>query len=329
MIPSEAPKAVTLVELLVVMGIIGVLIALTLPAAQRAREGARRLQCQNHLRQIGIALQAYQSTYGMYPAGSSVGLTLPSGFALPRNYSPLVHLLPYLEEKGGYNAVNFAMQAFFPGAPAPDPPANTTVFNMRIELFLCPSDPWPSAGPGGRNNFRFNHGSSPGTLPYNGAFPPGRWLRPSDVSDGLSLTAAVSERMKGDGNAQTFTIDGDTWILPLNNVNANADQFSILCGAFPASVPPHFSHGGASWFHSGFLHTLYNHCRTPNDRIADCTSGVSAAVDGLCTARSMHSGGVNVMMMDGTVHFVGDSVDLSIWRALGTRAGAEQVDSPF
>jgi type II secretory pathway pseudopilin PulG len=319
----------TLAELLVVMGIIGVLIALTLPAVQRARESARRVQCQSHLRQIGIALHSYQSTYGVYPSGSPGSLVLPSGFGLARHYSPLVHLLPYLEENAAYNAVNFAMEAFLPGAPAPDPPHNTTVFNMRMELFLCPSDPWPSAGPGGRNNYRFNHGSTPGTLPYNGAFPHTRWLRPEEFLDGLAFTAAASERMKGDGNAGAFTIDGDTWILPLNNVNADADQFSILCGAIPATVPPHHSHGGASWFHAGFHHTLYNHCRTPNERLADCTTGVNAAVDGLCTARSMHSGAVNMMTMDGAVHFVGDSVDLSIWRALGTRAGGEQVNSSF
>jgi hypothetical protein len=300
------------------------LASLLLPAVQQAREAARRVQCQNHLRQIGLALHAYQSTHDVYPAGSAGALL--SSSVQPHNYSPLVYLLPYLDKQAIYAAVNFAMKA---DGPATDPPDNTTVISQRIRLFLCPSDPWPSSGPGGRNNYRFNHGSDPVQSPNNGAFLAWHWTRPSEFLDGLSTTVGVSERMKGDGNPLVFRIDGDTWKVPLAKFIADADQYSIICGAIPATTPPHFSDGGASWFHGAFHHTWYNHCRTPNDQIADCTSGQTEATSGLCTARSAHPGGVNLMTMDGAVHFVGDSVHLPIWRALATRAGGEQIDSPF
>ena len=325
MIPSAARMAVTLAELLVVMGIMGVLFALTLPAVQQARESARRLECRNHLRQIGIALHGYESTCGVFPAGSGGYRSLSPGYGEPRKYSPLVYLLPYLGEVAVYSGVNFAMVV---SSPSVDGPENKTVMKTHIGLFLCPSDPYHGFSTFGKNNYRFNHGSGPGSSPYNGAFPPD-WLRPSDFLDGLSFTAGVSERLKGDGDPSFLNIDSDTWIIPPVTGDLDADQFSLLCGALPATVPAHYSDGGASWFYSGFYYTLYNHCRTPNDLIADCTSSITEPNNGLCTARSMHSGGVNLMMMDGAVRFMTNSVDVATWRALGTRAGAEQVEVQF
>src|SRR2546426_4171895 len=130
----------TLIELLVVIAIIAVLIALLLPAVQMAREAARRTQCRNNLKQIGIALNAYHESLGVFPPGRLRSMLDTEG----RCYSAYAHLLPYLGEINIYNAINFLLNPehvpWGTGSSGPLQPENTTAMSQTLETMLCPSD---------------------------------------------------------------------------------------------------------------------------------------------------------------------------------------------
>jgi prepilin-type N-terminal cleavage/methylation domain-containing protein len=189
----------TLIELLVVIAIIGALVALLLPAVSSARESARRAQCVNNLKQIGIALTNYHDTVGSFPPGQI-------GAADWMVWSAHAMLLPYLEQRPLYDAANFN----FGTGCRPDGKAveNATVTRTKIDLFLCPSDINRLTTPEGHNNYVGNSGVSPDSTyhpgPFNGLFlgpdfdPPDAQVRAIiDVTDGLSQSAAFSERVKG------------------------------------------------------------------------------------------------------------------------------------
>ena len=318
----------TLIELLVVMGVIGVLVSISLPAVQRSREASRRASCQSNLKQIGIALHAYEASFHVFPAGSGGYVQYEPIGGDGRYFSPFVYLLPGLEQRSLYNSINFQVKAYDPSTGW-DGPENRTAFNRNVELFLCPSDAWPSGGEGGRMNYRVNLGTGP--MPFgptnNGAFPTLTWTTSASFADGLSMTAAISERVKGDGNPERYTPSADVWLTEPQGSFPSLDELRILCPAPSAANPPHQSNVGASWFHAGFYWTWYNHGLTPNHSTPDCTTGNwLISIPGLFSARSLHPGGVNLMMMDGSVRFVHDSIDLEIWQALATRNGGEHVE---
>jgi hypothetical protein len=123
----------------------------------------------------------------------------------------------------------------------------------------------------------------------------------------------------------------DVWYLGLPGIRPTADELATLCNAVLWPLPPHFSFGGGSWFHGYYQWTWYNHCLTPNHATPDCTTATSVDSAGyaLYTARSMHPAGVNVLLMDGSLRFVGESIHAQTWKSLATRAGGEAVDRQF
>jgi prepilin-type processing-associated H-X9-DG protein len=152
---------------------------------------------------------------------------------------------------------------------------------------------------------------------------PGGPVKIRMITDGTSNTAAFSESLYGDGTAALSTVSGtpDPMLLA-KDINGSA-----MDPATCASTTTFTGQRGDRWINGGYLSTAYNHYTTPNSRTYDCLN--SANNYGLKTARSKHTGGVNLLLCDGSVHFVSDSISLTTWRALATRAGNDLVGSDF
>jgi prepilin-type N-terminal cleavage/methylation domain-containing protein/prepilin-type processing-associated H-X9-DG protein len=319
----SSPGAFTLIELLVVIAIIAVLIGLLIPAVQMAREAARRGTCVNNLKQIGLALAAYEGVHAVYPFGDGGGA--PAGF-LPR-WSPHSQLLPYLEQRSVYNALNFSglPWAHHPLYGAP----NATGLLTQLAVFLCPSDVGTIADKDGTscNNYR----GCAGTLPINliddpvkitgrndGAFWFQSAIKISAIRDGTSSTATFSERCLGNSAAPDALGD----VYEVSPTLAPCEQ------AGPATTK-RYAHSlewsGQRWSDGNAFYTRYHHYLTPMKQ--SCTTGI-ADTDGQLaeTATSRHPGGVNLLTADGSVRFVKQTVALAPWKALATIAGGEVMN---
>jgi prepilin-type N-terminal cleavage/methylation domain-containing protein/prepilin-type processing-associated H-X9-DG protein len=304
-------RAFTLVELLVVIAIIGVLVALLLPAVQMAREAGRRAACTNNLKQIGLALQNYHSTFNAFPVARN---------PYPLVQSSLARLLPYCEQANAQSLVDF-------GKPLAAP-ANVQASQVVIGLFVCPSD-----GAGGRvaslsdagSNYVANNGT--GTVNYgliaagDGVFTQANQGFRS-LTDGSSNTVAFSESILGTGMASTGSVPSDPKREVLEVPGGN-DTTPTACDAGSGTWS---GKRGGKWIDGHYGNTLYNHYYPPNAKNWDCGNG--SHNKGLSTARSLHPGGVNVNYCDGSVSFLANTVDLAVWRAIATRSQGEVVERP-
>jgi prepilin-type N-terminal cleavage/methylation domain-containing protein/prepilin-type processing-associated H-X9-DG protein len=325
---GAAQTAFTLIELLVVIAIIAVLIALLLPAVQQAREAARRAECENHLKQIGLALANYESTHGILPFGTSSTICT-NAWHIGDAQSMI---LPQLEQQALYDSWNFKVPSFPNPADCPSPGAdfNRTPRETRLEVFLCPSDRPPDFPGFPGNSYKSCSGSEPfadARFVANGKVPDGIFYyysgtRMAEIRDGTSHTALFSEMRMGDGVADGV---GDAELVDVGEAQMMQDD---PCG-----------YGGSlvtyeGWLYCGtYVTAMYNHTRTPNDRRPNCynfASGRTRYLQGRMAASSYHPGGVNVVLADGSVHFVSESIDLGIWKALGSRALGERFsDADF
>ncbi|HEY2760491.1 MAG TPA: DUF1559 domain-containing protein [Pirellulales bacterium] len=329
----------TLVELLVVLAIIGVLIALLLPAIQAARESGRRTSCANNLRQLGDGLHGYESAHHVLPTGAD-SRQWPAGPALPYTmyrWSTFVYLLPYIEETSLYNSLDLT-QPLYTNIFGSISLSNVDPLARVIPNLLCPSDTGqvPSAAFGPLNYAACTGDGLDGGSPFqtNGLFYINSHTRLRDVTDGLSKTIAMAESTLGTGGrsftSQLEKVDHQTvyayvFGTPLTDENCNAainfnwtDQRSF------------------SWANGEYRCGLFNNYLAPNSARVDCMASVlntndpnfSLAGYGWRTARSRHSWGVNLMMADGSVHFVAETIALTLWQALSTRAGGESASVP-
>ena len=327
----------TIIELVVVVGILCILIALFLPAVQAARESARRAQCQNTLHQIGVAMQGYVTAHGTFPP-SLLGYDEPPNAPLYHgHYSQMTHMLPFLELNSLYDGINYSVGSFPPSYGVALWPRmkeqnaiNSTIANRGITLFLCPSDGGEFANSG--NNYRGNVGVGPNWNTSaenrdsgNGIFPEANLVAPAMVVDGLSHTTAFSERLRGSNSADAKSFDRDSLTSP--GLTYTADDIIANCQIAALNPPKYiFTGNGRSWFWGSREWTLYTHAQQPNGPIPDCISGGSIPALGMASARSYHPGGVNVLMSDGSGRFVTESISRPLWRGLGTRNGGELVD---
>ena len=330
-------RGFTLLELLVVIGIIGVVAGLALPAVQAAREAARRATCANNLRQIGLALHAYHGDHGSFPASWTI--CEENWPACNGYYSPHSRLLPYLDQRALYDSINFQTGTFpadLFGFPKRDEFLGINVFNQTAIVtvvggFVCPSDGSPLAD--ASNNYRGNTGVGYSvktgiTRPDsgNGLFPEATSIAMSQVLDGLSHTAAIGERLRGSGRPGFPSDHRDNYDLEGTPFTADILVKSCRLAASGPFRAGGFVYQGRWWFWSGREMTHYNHAQPPNGPVPDCLWGAAATSVGMVGARSAHPSGVNLLMGDGAVRFAGDSTEVRVWRALGTRNGGEIVD---
>lgn len=333
---------VTLVELLVVLGTLGLLVSLTLPAVQSVRESARQTQCANRLRQIGLALHEHESLHGDFPPGHNL-YRGARGFWVLRTHAPHLDLLPYLGRGNLRSTIDMRAPAYRNVFGRPDnPPENQAAQETQLAEFLCPSDPASPLRPG--NNYRANVGvvafpryaysRRDSTSPAGAFHPVDRSLLPQHFSDGLSNTVGFSERVIGGKKRPHFDPASDFFHPPVALMNQimkspqAEDRLVDACASLTTLDPWSYdTTTGRFWFFAGLLDTWYNHLLPPNSPVPDCGI-ISSSIfgGGVMTARSAHRGGVNCVMMDASVRFVADKIDLAIWRDLGTRSGQQRAE---
>jgi prepilin-type N-terminal cleavage/methylation domain-containing protein/prepilin-type processing-associated H-X9-DG protein len=346
-------RAFTLVELLVVIAIIAIVMSLLLRAVQMARESARRLQCQNNLRQIVLALHSYHDVHGCFPPDDTRIFSGPQssvwGNAPGREqrWSMKVFLLPYLDRTDIYNAANLDLPAGgIPGGNWNNDP-NSTLRRARIETFLCPSD-WHPDHPdphGTAQNYAANAGTHRAFNNWrtNGiAYAPG-WdpgiagpVRLADILDGTSTTAAFHEWLRGGMSDMGPAPHQDplawTWLVVEQPEDLTGTPFVPAGGRegdkwferlCDASEAPQFNFKGEAWW-LGYVGrgSSIGHTSRPNHK--SCNAGWPA-FDFLMAPSSGHTGGVNVAFVDGAVRFVSEDIDQNVWFAIGTRDGREPV----
>jgi len=369
-------RGFTLIELLVVIAIIAVLIALLLPAVQAAREAARRMQCVNNLKQIGLGLHNYHSSNDCFPPGGLVGQRYDTNaYNLNGSYSAFARILGGMEQQPLYNAINWTLEC------DQDPygtAANSTVTVSRVSTFLCPSDSPPAylgtgtapinalTAPG--NNYFASLGSSlewgayPGPIkgpaqtpsgPPNGPFNSGGpAIGLAGIRDGSSNTVACGEWRTGSGlraNAGVKVVIPTDIIMVGSypaGVGRNTPTVSMpspvlansllpwlqTCASNAGNSAMRFNKSttlGEAWSIALPSYSLGNLLVPPNPKTPNCNVASTNAVNqpGVYGLSSYHSGGVNILMLDGSVRFLKDSVALQTVWALGSRSGGEVLSA--
>jgi prepilin-type N-terminal cleavage/methylation domain-containing protein/prepilin-type processing-associated H-X9-DG protein len=320
----------TLIELLVVIAIIAVLIALLLPAVQSAREAARRAQCVNNLKQMGLALHNYVDGNLVFPMDRYNGPAFGEVVYGLDCYSAHCRVLPYMEQTPLFSTFNFNINQ--------TDPANSTGVATTVQSYICPSDMGGNPPVGwARTNYHVNEGpqlcwlwgpsdmfSANTTMPApNGAFFTNYAYPISSFTDGLSNTALMSERLVGDFSSAVVTIRSDLF-LPGTAPTSISDAISQCLAINPTNLAfQGLNNSGAPWAWVNNCETTYQQITPPNT--ISCMFPANWRIkDG---ASSQHPGGVNVLFGDGSVRFIKDSVSMATWQALGSRNGGEVISS--
>jgi prepilin-type N-terminal cleavage/methylation domain-containing protein/prepilin-type processing-associated H-X9-DG protein len=308
-------RGFTLIELLVVIAIIGVLIALLLPAVQAAREAARRMQCTNNLKQLGIALHNYHDANNCIPPNSS---------AVAPDWSMKARMLPFIELGNMYNALNVSFNA--------TSAQNQTIHAAHVSTFLCPSDPNTPDPVTSSTNYPNNVGlvrNASGALDG----PAYKLAQPSDgpvvsfaaVTDGLSSTVIFSEFIKG--KHRDLVSPGLDQVYNAGIAETLGTPSLTYQQACLKATTIVYNQKGIDWLLDDCAKGgCYSHIMVPNTK--GCWYGTGANTDHtIVGASSFHPGGVNAGMMDGSVKFIKGSVSSQTWWALATKAGGEVISS--
>jgi prepilin-type N-terminal cleavage/methylation domain-containing protein len=357
-------RGFTLIELLVVIAIIAILIALLLPAVQQAREAARRTQCRNHLKQLGLAFHNYADTYDATPLHQHrMASDYSGGNGRAGNKSWYCAILPYVDQAPLFNQINFSDGEGWSSFAAGTSPS-MQVSRVRIPYFQCPSESVVNTAdgiPAANFNYLANAGRPrnllmPGQASTGAAAPPrsrgiismsrmtpggpysANWrqttnnaFRLRDITDGTSNTAMLTE---------SLVSGGDTNVDKRRNLSytpsAMIEQYDVYIDAVvrdglanAVNWPAWTRYKGHSWMYSdSWQKHVYGHVFPPNTvNIASYSTDVFRCHegDGAITASSQHVGGVHVTMMDGSVRFVSNNLDTPLWWALGTKADGERL----
>ena len=343
----RSQRGFTLIELLVVIAIIGVLVSLLLPAVQAAREAARRSQCVNNMKQIGLALHNYHSTNDCFPPGMTTGHARCNPGDRPgwSGWSAHAMLLPYLEQNAIYNSGNFEWAPDMCNSTPGSSDINSTINNTTVNTFLCPSDPNANRGNNRLNSYYASMGPDTRDHDVNssGAFSRNNPTGLRDFIDGSSNTIAFYESKAGKPqanrhNANTTLGVADT--SPTARMDYAGNNPALILQLMQACVVNFRSNTnirddkGIRWAPGRKSYTVGNTVATPNDQRMlggiSCRigcGGCSSDAANIVPPSSFHPGGVNAMMADGSVKFFKDSIQLQTWWAIGSKSGGEAVSS--
>jgi prepilin-type processing-associated H-X9-DG protein/prepilin-type N-terminal cleavage/methylation domain-containing protein len=303
-------QGLTLVELLIVIGIIGLLAALLLPAVQSAREGGRTTQCKSNLKQLSLGMHGFESTHKTLPPGTSM------------RGGVFVSLLPFIEQQSLFDQIDPSL---------PTGPRWDKVQGIAIAIYQCPSDGAPTQWvvenePACGTNYAGNVGTwyplarFDGIFRYDGNWPSaaGPPFRMSEMVRGTSHTAAFADSLRADGSTARKRV---LWHYPLRFTAAQIDEFCQACVNLPADPSFHGWRGdlysrGTPWTKPTVMETLYNHVVPPNS--PSCVHG-GDPLSGAASSSSDHPGSVNVVFLDGHVENIQNGIELSVWRDFAKR----------
>ena len=343
-------RGFTLIELLVVIAIIAVLIALLLPAVQAAREAARRSQCVNNLKQLGLAVLNYESSNGSLPPTGTIS---PSGSPLQTigNFGMKVRLLPFIEQQNLFNTLNVTYNGEAPQGQ------NDTILTTQINTFLCPSDGnvpvflYTVVNGSGQKQIGYaNYANNIGTIasnnggsldgpayimaaPLNPTGAQGGTVTLATITDGTSNTVIFSEWVKGRNDQVSTT--GVWQILvasiayPSTNTYVVPSTYSASCQSSTTVAATAYNLKGCFWYNDKCGQGGgYSHLAPPNQK-ACMFSNDSDALQGrtIVGASSNHPGGVNAGFLDGSVRFIKNTVAPITWWALATKSNGEVLSA--